>query len=169
MYHKNKGFMLEYGCMETLNNKNKSININYRHKLFDLVKKNRLYLIIGSASFFFIISLLLTQIFKQAPMKANKYGSNLKNNNLSQKIDNLNFISPIKPYNNYIENGQISAIKSDKVTYAKNKYIVQKGDSLATIALKAYGDRDSWVRIVKANNLLSPDHIEVGMELILPR
>lgn len=67
------------------------------------------------------------------------------------------------------DNGQISAISSSKVTYVKNKYIVKKGDSLASIALSVYGDRDAWVRIAQANKLASPDKIEVGMELVIPR
>ncbi|PIP85731.1 hypothetical protein COW83_02705, partial [Candidatus Collierbacteria bacterium CG22_combo_CG10-13_8_21_14_all_43_12] len=66
-------------------------------------------------------------------------------------------------------NGQISAISSGRVTYTKNKYIVQRGDSLASIAQKVYGDKNAWVRIAQANNLASPDLIEVGMELVIPR
>ena len=65
--------------------------------------------------------------------------------------------------------GEISAITSDKVTYVENKYIVQPGDSLSIISQKVYGDLFAWPRIMNANNLLSPDSIEAGMVLIIPR
>jgi nucleoid-associated protein YgaU len=65
--------------------------------------------------------------------------------------------------------GEISAITSDKVTYVENKYIVQPGDSLSIIAQKVYGDLFAWPRIMNANNLSSPDSIEAGMVLIIPR
>jgi len=65
--------------------------------------------------------------------------------------------------------GEISAITSDKVTYVENKYVVQPGDSLSIISQKVYGDLFAWPRIMNANNLLSPDSIEAGMVLIIPR
>ena len=65
--------------------------------------------------------------------------------------------------------GEISAITSDQVTYVENKYIVQPGDSLSIIAQKVYGDIFAWPRIMNANNLLTPDGIEAGMVLIIPR
>ncbi len=67
------------------------------------------------------------------------------------------------------DDGQISAISSGQVTYTKNKYIIQKGESLANVAEKVYGDKNAWVRIAQANGITDPDHIEVGMELIIPR
>ncbi|MFA6016566.1 MAG: LysM domain-containing protein [Patescibacteria group bacterium] len=65
--------------------------------------------------------------------------------------------------------GDISATSTSKVTYVENKYIVQPGDSLSTIAQKVYGDLFAWPRIMNANNLLTPDSIEAGMVLIIPR
>lgn len=65
--------------------------------------------------------------------------------------------------------GEISAISSAQVTYVENKYIVQPGDSLSIIAQKVYGDIFAWPRIMNANNLLTPDSIEAGMVLIIPR
>ena len=99
--------------------------------------------------------------------------SSTPQSNLSDRLTNksINYISPaISPNIDKLEtNGQISAISSGQVTYTKNKYIVQRGDSLASIAKKVYGDREAWVRIAKANNLASPDNIEIGMELVIPR
>lgn len=65
--------------------------------------------------------------------------------------------------------GEISAISSGQVTYVENKYIVQPGDSLSIISQKVYGDIFAWPKIMNANNLLTPDSIEAGMVLIIPR
>lgn len=101
--------------------------------------------------------------------------------NLSSSLDDpsINYISPTPSETEQntetselgivTENGQISAISSGQVTYKQNKYVIQRGESLATVAEKVYGDRNAWVRIAKANNITDPDHIEVGMELVIPR
>lgn len=65
--------------------------------------------------------------------------------------------------------GDISAIATSQVTYVENKYVVQPGDSLSIIAQKVYGDIFAWPTIMNANNLLTPDSIEAGMVLIIPR
>jgi len=65
--------------------------------------------------------------------------------------------------------GDISAISTSQVTYVENKYVVQPGDSLSIIAQKVYGDLYAWIRIMNANNLSTPDSIEAGMVLIIPR
>lgn len=48
-------------------------------------------------------------------------------------------------------------------------YKVVKGDHLWSIAVRAYGDGYKWVEIAKINNIPSPNYIEVGQELKLPR
>jgi len=50
-----------------------------------------------------------------------------------------------------------------------NTYKVEKGDDLWKIAVRAYGDGYKWPDILKTNNLLNPNQIEVGQELKLPR
>jgi len=65
--------------------------------------------------------------------------------------------------------GDVSSISTDQVTYVENKYIVQPGDSLSIIAQKVYGDLFAWPSIMNANNLATPDSIEAGMVLIIPR
>jgi len=65
--------------------------------------------------------------------------------------------------------GDISATSTSQVTYVENKYVVQPGDSLSIIAQKVYGDRYAWTRIMNANNLATPDSIEAGMVLVIPR
>lgn len=49
-----------------------------------------------------------------------------------------------------------------------NKYTVQPGDTLGTIASHFYGDSARYIDIVKANSMENPDQLEVGMELIIP-
>lgn len=65
--------------------------------------------------------------------------------------------------------GDISAASTNQVIYTEGKYVVQPGDSLSIIAQKVYGDIDAWPRILQANRLSSPDKIEVGMVLTIPR
>ena len=54
-------------------------------------------------------------------------------------------------------------------TISGEKYIVKTGDSLWTIALRAYGDAYKWTEIAEANNLVNPNLIHAGNEFILPR
>jgi nucleoid-associated protein YgaU len=48
-------------------------------------------------------------------------------------------------------------------------YTVVKGDSLWTIAVRAYADGYKWSEVAKFNNLTSPGRIEVGQVIKLPR
>lgn len=48
-------------------------------------------------------------------------------------------------------------------------YTVAKGDHLWGIAVRAYGDGYKWTEIAKANNIATPNYIEVGQKLELPR
>lgn len=65
--------------------------------------------------------------------------------------------------------GEITTEAASQVTYVENKYIVQPGDSLSIISQKVYGDLFAWPKIMEANNLSTPDSIEAGMVLIIPR
>lgn len=58
---------------------------------------------------------------------------------------------------------------SEPVTITQDSYVVQKGDHLWKIAVQSYGDGYKWVEIAKVNNIASPDLIEIGQELKLPR
>jgi tetratricopeptide (TPR) repeat protein len=51
-----------------------------------------------------------------------------------------------------------------------NKHIVQKGDTLQSLALKYYGTRSAWDKIYQANRnvLPSKDQLKIGQQLILP-
>lgn len=52
-----------------------------------------------------------------------------------------------------------------------NSYVVVKGDSLAKIALRAYGDSYAWTKIWNANkkNITKPSLIYSGNVLVIPR
>ncbi|OGK14689.1 hypothetical protein A3C98_03625 [Candidatus Roizmanbacteria bacterium RIFCSPHIGHO2_02_FULL_37_15] len=67
--------------------------------------------------------------------------------------------------------GEVSgtAAKTKKVTIRQDKYVIKVGDTLADIALQAYGDSYAWKKIATANNINDPDNLEVGKTLIIPR
>ncbi len=48
-------------------------------------------------------------------------------------------------------------------------YTVVRGDNLWNIAVREYGDGFAWVKIAKANNLVNPNLIHAGNNLLLPR
>lgn len=56
-------------------------------------------------------------------------------------------------------------------TIQSGEYKVVRNDSLWKIALKTYGDGYQWVKIWQANKtkLVSPDKLEIGMVLVLPK
>lgn len=47
--------------------------------------------------------------------------------------------------------------------------IVMSGDSLWKIAVRNYGDGYKWTEIAKANDIKSPNLIEIGQKLVLPK
>lgn len=55
------------------------------------------------------------------------------------------------------------------VSIEGNNYVIEKGDSLWNISVRAYLDGYKWVEIAKANNLSNPNLIHPGNQLIIPR
>lgn len=55
------------------------------------------------------------------------------------------------------------------ISIRDTSYLVVKGDSLWTIALRAYGDPYRWVEIAKENQLANPSIIHAGNVLSIPR
>jgi nucleoid-associated protein YgaU len=47
-------------------------------------------------------------------------------------------------------------------------HVVEKGESLWTIATKYYGSGYEWNKIAKENNIGNPSEIEIGQSLVLP-
>ena len=60
-----------------------------------------------------------------------------------------------------------SSVKN--TTINSDKYEVVKGDTLWSIAIRAYGDGYKWTLIAKENKLAHPGTIHPGNILILPR
>jgi nucleoid-associated protein YgaU len=64
---------------------------------------------------------------------------------------------------------QVSTIAQGTQTISGESYTVVHGDSLWTVAVRAYGDGYKWVAIAKANKLTHPGVIHAGNVLTLPR
>ncbi|NMC35496.1 LysM peptidoglycan-binding domain-containing protein [Candidatus Beckwithbacteria bacterium] len=87
-------------------------------------------------------------------------------------LDNPDFVEPgqilVLPQVDKSKFGQIlSASSTQKLT--SNTYTVQLGDDLYNISIKAYGTGERFMEIAQANNLASPDYLEVGQVLTIPR
>lgn len=72
--------------------------------------------------------------------------------------------------------GEVAAVnptgaqpQTGKVTITSDTYTVVTGDTLWSVAVRAYGDGYAWTKIAKANNLKNPDVIHKGNVLKLPR
>ncbi len=50
-----------------------------------------------------------------------------------------------------------------------NQYVVEKGDHLWGIAVRAYGDGFQWTELAQANKIANPDIINPGDILTIPR
>jgi len=53
--------------------------------------------------------------------------------------------------------------------FKEDSYVVQEGDSLWKISMKAYGTGEKWTEIAAANTLSYPDYLLVGSSLVIPR
>ena len=53
---------------------------------------------------------------------------------------------------------------------APRTHIVQKGDTLQSLALKYYGTRSAWEKIFSANRAILPskDQLKIGQQLVIP-
>ena len=58
---------------------------------------------------------------------------------------------------------------ADTVEIANDNYTVEKGDTLWSISVRAYGDGYQWTKVAQANNLKHPNVIHTGNTLVLPR
>ena len=47
-------------------------------------------------------------------------------------------------------------------------YVVQKGDTLTSIARAQYGDGSKWKKIAAANPSMNPDAVKVGQKIMIP-
>ena len=56
-----------------------------------------------------------------------------------------------------------------KASEFPREYKIVEGDTLWSIAEKAYGNGHAWSRIAEANKLVNPDALEAGKTLTLPK
>ncbi len=63
---------------------------------------------------------------------------------------------------------QIIQKPSKSSPIASKTYTVKPGDTLALISLDLYGTIDYALEFAKINNIIDPNNIETGMQLILP-
>lgn len=140
---------------------------DYKSMSSELIAKNFTYVLTGFTAL--IVIGIVASIYLGVDVSA-LFARN--ENNVIEKVlvdDSVNYISPSPGMIKKEADGQISAIQTDQVTYKEDKYIVQLGDTLRIIAMQVYGDPEAYAPIMKVNNLSSPDLIEVGMELVIPR
>jgi nucleoid-associated protein YgaU len=60
------------------------------------------------------------------------------------------------------------AQERDEAHERGQRYVIQSGDSLASIAQESYGDPTRWREIARANNLDEPYALTVGSSLRIP-
>ena len=92
----------------------------------------------------------------------------------ANKIPNPNFLEagqelviPEVPARETTVIEDVALTGSDAITGAT--YEVATGDSLWSIAVRAYSDGYQWVNIAEQNNIASPDIIHAGNILTIPR
>ena len=61
------------------------------------------------------------------------------------------------------------AAKSEMLKIEGESYTVVRGDNLWSISVRAYGDGYKWSEVAKFNALQTPNYIEVGQVIKLPR
>ena len=66
---------------------------------------------------------------------------------------------------------EVAGVKTDldQGSISGTTYEIQKGDTLWSIAVRAYGDGYKWSEISRENNLVHPNIIHSGNTLVLPR
>ena len=63
---------------------------------------------------------------------------------------------------------EVVTVETEKAI-SGDTYVIEKGDSLWKIAVRAYGDGYKWVEIARENNLKNPNIIYIGTVLNLSR
>ena len=67
----------------------------------------------------------------------------------------------------YFMSNKVVAAKS--VSTGESLYVVNKGDTLSTIAQATYGDKMRFADIQSRNNLANPNFITIGQKLVIPK
>lgn len=150
---------------------------DYKRMTSELIAKNITYVLTGFTAL--ILIGILSSMYLGVNFGTLFVGDDKNVLDIVLVDDSVNYLTPsvtnkkekvlLELAGEVTEDGQITAIHTTQVTYKENKYIVQLGDTLRIIAAQVYGDPEAYAPIMKANNLTSPDLIEVGMELVIPR
>ena len=100
-----------------------------------------------------------------------KKANNLTSENIEvgQKLVIPNNISPKEPTTTVTTASAKGETTLQTSPIASETYTVVKGDTLWSIAVRAYGDGYKWTEIAKANKLVNPGVIHSGNILTLPR
>ena len=89
----------------------------------------------------------------------------------SMPPDTLSIDDPIggdMPPPDFIEPVPIQAEYAPPVTSGGGTYVVQKGDTLWSIARRTYGDGQRWREIAEVNGINDPSKLRVGQTLAMP-
>lgn len=160
-----------------------NISINYKELVLETLKNNFRSVLVGTFTISLFFSLLYFQISQNPHIGTNALSlfdtsdhTSPTIKDLSQKVskNNVAMLNKPSPSSDSLSiaadtQGQISAISTQQVTVKGERYTVQPGDSISSIALKVYGDLNAWPRIAQANKITNPENIEVGMVLTIPR
>ncbi len=76
---------------------------------------------------------------------------------------------PTKAMEKKEEPAAMQGAQTSQAKITGNTYTVLRGDTLATIAKRAYGDESMYKKIMQANGLRNANRVEAGMVLKLPR
>lgn len=117
----------------------KDIAIDYRMLLLSTMKERYLSLAIGAGTIVIILSIGF--------------------------ILTLSKLKSAVPSNRKIEKKEV---KEKSIKKKIQTYVVKEGDQLFLIAEKLYGSGQNIQAIIKTNNIINPDLLEVGQELIIP-
>ncbi len=111
----------------------------------------------------------LWKIAKKEFGDGNKYVEIARINKIMGSAGNLRVGQVVQLPEGLIENVGSKIISETSIL--GSEYVVASGDSLASIALRAYGDMYAWNRIWAANksSVVNPNLIFSGNKLVIPR
>lgn len=149
-----------------MSSENTFSSIDYREEIVRSVREKLPYLITGLAVIAIAGMLVIVFYVRVGTQYTEQIIKKLRP---AMSVKPMQKKAPASATSRVKENGQISAIQSRKVTIKGDTYIIKPGDTLATIAERAYGDENLWTRIAEANGLAADSIIHADNTLIIPR
>lgn len=120
------------------------------------IRKNVFAFSFGLALLTFLLGVIVGQQLRTNSLRSDVAGVNDKKNSFISDFTNQ-------------DGGDTSSIYTSRDQQEYDTYIVQQGESLSSIAGKLYGDINAWNIIADANDIRTPDNVEVGTVLVIPR